>query len=295
MAKKRASKEPKFETNPGKIILTIVLVVIILLLIFLYKTPKTPENKIICGNGACEDNETHANCPQDCLLSPCEQHNYTCYPGGCPLGYAEVDLSCNAIDSDVACCKKIENQTNCTGKGQMRHPPMPDCCSGLKEVGCGLPGEELLCGVWVCVDCGNGICEDHENWGNCKEDCKKSIIYGFVKLKQGNCMPPIGPDCKDDYIATQVAVFPKVSQSSMDGSYYRTTVGPINMINSNITNHILGYYQFELQPGQYSVFAKDPNTGDYYCNSFDGQGNACYINLTNTATSFDITIDHSTQ
>jgi hypothetical protein len=80
----------------------------------------------------------------------------------------------------------------------------------------------------------------------------------------------------------------------MEGKYYRPTIGPIKSMYSNASG-VIGYYRFELEPGEYSFFVKDPlNENDYYCNQVDGRGNACYLNLSRTQT-IPIVIDHSLQ
>jgi hypothetical protein len=135
---------------------------------------------------------------------------------------------------------------------------------------------------------GNVCCKEIKNPSN------KIILSGFVKLKQGNCMPPTNSaTCKEDSLDTYVGVFPLVPQSDLDNFYYRTTIEPIKSERS-IKNGIIGYYEIEVQKGNYSVFAKDPlNNNDYYCNDIDVKGNACSININNESVSFDITIDHA--
>jgi len=92
----------------------------------------------------CSDDEiTHkyADCPgvcEDgaCVAEECRDENYECYIGDMP------------------------------------------CCAGLKEVPLAL--EESGTGICIaancgsiCRPCGNGICDDNENWCNCPEDCEE--------------------------------------------------------------------------------------------------------------------------
>jgi len=47
-----------------------------------------------------------------------------------------------------------------------------DCCPGLDRVMDCDPASDPECsGKEFCVDCGNGVCEGHENRDNCREDC----------------------------------------------------------------------------------------------------------------------------
>ena len=52
------------------------------------------------------------------------------------------------------------------------------CCPGLKKVNFCMPDEnnQCICAScgFVCLPCGNGVCNEHENWCNCPEDCKKN-------------------------------------------------------------------------------------------------------------------------
>jgi len=328
-------KKPTTPISWGKIIIVIVLVIIILLLIFLYKTPKVQKNVCGNGFCEQDENYTTClkDCPRP-TPTQCELNNLTCY-SSCPSNYAQVDFACNSgkvcckkieqpnkticekqgytcFGSSVpepkcpsgylnvnlpcyagqVCC----NQTNCTGANEGRNPTSPECCSNLKEVSGQLPYSKIFAGIFWCVNCGNGICDQHENWYNCQEDCPGLYIFGLVNLKQGNCMPPIDPKkCNESYIATQVVLFPVINQSEMNGNYYQTIAGPISIGISNITNRTLGYYEFLVYSSQYSIFAKDPITGEYYCNSFTN-GKACLVDLSNNKSQqFDILIDHSTQ
>jgi len=206
--------------------------------------------------------------------SQCEKAGLGCYKTSCPFGYAEIDLFCWA---GGACCKKIvvEDRTKCELQGFQ--------CFGsiLPEPACPMNY------ISVNQSCSVGeIC--------CKEAPQKNktfVIYGYVRIKEGNCMPPIGLNCTTTPLVTQVAVFPKTSEGQMSGSYFRTAAGPINMINSNES----GYYEMEIPYGDYSVFAKDPKgNNDYYCNTVTYGGVVCYVALTNSK-QFDILIDHSAQ
>lgn len=54
------------------------------------------------------------------------------------------------------------------------------CCEGLKKAqdGMGYSIQEKGCwghspSYYFCINCGNGICEEGEDWCNCPEDCKR--------------------------------------------------------------------------------------------------------------------------
>jgi hypothetical protein len=82
-------------------------------------------------------------------------------------------------------------------------------------------------------------------------------------------------------------------QNQIVDNYYRPVLGPIKMALSN-AGDIKGYYEVSLEPGIYSVFAKDSKeNNDFYCNSFENSC-ACCVDLTQEQR-FDILIDHSTQ
>lgn len=126
----------------------------------------------------------------------------------------------------------------------------------------------------------------------CPVECKKSVVLGRVSLKEGNCMPPIVyPICNISSISTQVAAFTKVKQTDMNEFSYRATTTPVKTVLSTAN----GTYELKLPPGEYSVFARDPKTGNYYCNSFNEKGFACNIQVNETPCEYDIIIDDSSQ
>ena len=223
--------------------------------------------------------------------TPCEKAGYPCFKSSlpepsCPTGYAELDLGCS---SGEACCKRYCVEEGKSGTGA------DGCCLGLKSVTGILPGVTVSPDKFWCVNCGNGVCDYYENWYECPQDCKKSIVYGFVTLKEGDCMPPIGANCTEKSIATHVGIFPKTQQAKMNGNYLFTTIGPSKMVLSEINGRALGYYEIELSPGEYSIFAQDAkNANNYYCNNFDSKGYACYFNIS-APLRYDIVIDYSAQ
>lgn len=313
MAKKRVAIEKKDSGKSGdktgksgnkfpKIIIWLIVIAVIVILIVVFA------NQSKKGGGGGEKPG----------LTTCELNNHSCYNGtSCPLGYAEVDMGCKTGGGQV-CCKKIPTEPE---KSQCERAGLDcytkDCPGGYAEI-------DLFCGIGK-VCCKKIIVEDRTkcelqsfqcftsslpepqcpmNYMNvnlscrtgevcCKQKAQQNktfVVYGYVRVKEGNCMPPIGPNCTTTPLFTEVAIFPKTSETQMSGNYFRTAAGPIKMTMSNLS----GYYQMELPYGEYSVFAKDPQNNDYYCNSF-GYGNfVCYVDLINSK-QFDILIDHSTQ
>ncbi len=106
----------------------------------------------VCGDGACQGNETDVSCPADC------QTKAVCGNGKCETG--EAPQTCG---SDC----KPDCQPNCAGK-----QCGPDSCGGL----CAQCGEGKACtDAGQCVPigaiCGNGKCEGGENYTSCPADC----------------------------------------------------------------------------------------------------------------------------
>ncbi|MHA1835083.1 MAG: COG1470 family protein [Candidatus Baldrarchaeia archaeon] len=88
-------------------------------------------------------------------------------------------------DSDCPSPQICVNNTCCYGEGQAVLPPY-NCCPGLDLVTDCLPGEPCPISLRYCVDCGNNVCDAHENWYNCPEDC------GSISLTVSPESPRIG-------------------------------------------------------------------------------------------------------
>ncbi|MEM2954729.1 MAG: hypothetical protein QW625_02155 [Candidatus Nanoarchaeia archaeon] len=175
------------------IVIVLVAVVILLFLIALLIYEKQAVPRKYCGNNICEAGETQKNCPQDCKVIICGDNK----------------------------CEGEETTFNCPD----------DCCPKLVPPYC--PNGTLIpqgIGANNCplppTCCGNGDCEGFETETNCPADCKEeppSItrgIYGYVILLTGDCMPPIGPSCKKEYISTKVKVYSLITEDEMNGTYY---------------------------------------------------------------------------
>lgn len=91
-----------------------------------------------CGDGVCDDGETHATCPEDCPGSN------TCGDGVC--GSGETHASC---PQDCTCgdgtCEPDETEASC-----------PQDCTPSGP-------------------CGDGICESTETMASCPADCDTSL------------------------------------------------------------------------------------------------------------------------
>ena len=164
--------------------------------------------KLPCGNGVCDEEENYCLCPQDC-------EPISCPPGeviSCVSGIPECrpstfcgdyfcgdDEDCKSCPEDCGeCCgngicepnynESYENcpEDCCYPEGKEK-PVLPGhyCCSGLQaktiyDMDCvanqngQCEGCEMI-GAMVCVNCGNGVCENGENYCNCPEDCVQEI------------------------------------------------------------------------------------------------------------------------
>ncbi len=158
---------------------------------------------IACGDGICEKEfESRYNCPEDCKEEitcisdvDCSESQFCQFPdcsakrGAIGICVEEPEF-CPEIYSPVCGCdgktysndcmrqaarvsKKHNGQCECTIAGERAILPF-NCCAGLKLVSDCVPGEQCPISVKYCVDCGNEVCEKHENLYNCPEDCKVS-------------------------------------------------------------------------------------------------------------------------
>lgn len=124
-------------------------------------------------------------------------------------------------------------------------------------------------------------------------DPNNSGAFGVLSLVSGNCMPgpDINTDCKLERLLSTVKVRELTHYSEGDTFvYYSFTEDPIASIESTED----GSYNLNLEPGKYSVFVLDGEKE--YCNSFDGDGNACKLIIKEGMKSeHNVTIDHSFQ
>jgi len=123
----------------------------------------------VCGNGVCEQGETHENCSIS-------------NGGDCPPANLCGDGNCNAlIGENISNCPADCLEQQCFSAGEkMSFILNNTCCDDLTAIqppevlqadgSCNLAG-----GVGVCSDCGNDICEDWENICNCANDCSNEL------------------------------------------------------------------------------------------------------------------------
>lgn len=102
-------------------------------------------------------------------------------------------------------------------------------------------------------------------------------LQGNVSLITGNCMPTIGNNnnCKHTFISRDIFIRDPISK---------------NLIKK-ITSDKNGFYQVDLPLGTYSIFVEDNKKE--YCNSFDGQGNACQVVIRPEINYYDIKINQA--
>lgn len=136
-------------------------------------------------------------------------------------------------------------------------------------------------------------------WNGIEYKKDKGTIYGTVRLREGNCMPGVYPgsgapsSCRTIITASKVYIYPLLAPSQVtevNGSW--TPLNPQLLIKQVVTNQ-QGYYEVQMPPGTYSVFAED--NGQKYCNFMhivDPKG-ACPVVVADKGISYDITIDHA--
>lgn len=102
-------------------------------------------------------------------------------------------------------------------------------------------------------------------------------LEGKVSLVTGNCMPTIGGNnsCKNTFVSRNIFIRDSVSK---------------NLVKKVIADNN-GFYQVNLPLGTYSIFVEDNKKE--YCNSFDGQGNACQIIIKPEKNYYDIEINRA--
>ncbi len=112
-----------------------------------------------------------------------------------------------------------------------------------------------------------------------------SGVYGKVYLISGNCMPTISEnsDCSTVTTSTQVVIRKPIKYGDLNSENSSEVVGK-TLANEQ------GSFFIALEPGSYSVLALDGETE--YCNSIDGDGYACLVEVKESEPSeFDINID----
>ncbi len=120
-----------------------------------------------CGNGICDVGETCSTCPQDCasgIYNPARCGNGVCEAGN-GENCANCPKDCRGVQTG-----KLRNRYCCgDGGGQTPIGCSSKCTSnGYKCV------TAPIAGIPYC--CGDGVCNDGENCGNCPNDCRRVEI-----------------------------------------------------------------------------------------------------------------------
>ncbi len=173
-----------------------------------------------CGDERCDvSQENFVNCPQDCPPAALDGwcvpfDDFVCDPD-CGR---DLDPNC-ACDSNGYCDKPYENHVNCPVDcpPENRDGFCTKRADGICDPDC-LPGQDPDCSSvatdtttrpttstrpvtpTISTDCGNGLCEEGENYLNCRKDCPSGSYDGYCDaVKDGicdpDCRPGDDPDC----------------------------------------------------------------------------------------------------
>jgi len=99
-------------------------------------------------------------------------------PGGTFWCLACGDGLCEAPEDECLCPEDCEFELPCIPEGGsgIVVPDATPCCDGLTSIGCDAPGDDGLCeacgGGFYCTYCGDGECNEPENYCNCPADCQ---------------------------------------------------------------------------------------------------------------------------
>lgn len=192
-----------------------------------------------CGDSSCGSAENFRNCPQDC---PPEVKDDLCIPffdficdPDCNRGQ-DRDCICN-IDS--FCETEFENHSNCPTDCPPDYPDGlcyrrsdgfcdPDCGTG-EDPDCVTGASTTLITTTSTVvttpECGNGFCEEGENYFTCPRDCPSGGRDGVCdEIVDRLCDPDCGteqdPDCVKTPETTSTALtttqLPQESKDPID-------------------------------------------------------------------------------
>lgn len=93
-----------------------------------------------CGDGVCDEVEAHCNCPEDC-----DEVEAPARPECTPVGGKYITDGLTGQTDDY-------------------------CCEGLTSIIAGCEGAKPP-QAFYCTACGDGVCDEHEDCGDCPEDC----------------------------------------------------------------------------------------------------------------------------
>ncbi len=108
---------------------------------------------------------------------------------------------------------------------------------------------------------------------------KVGTLSGEITLISGNCMPmvcdepPCQSSCLREGVARDIHIREVATSEKMEGVYLSDKPKLIKKGTSNAD----GSYSVILPVGKYSIFVED--NGKEYCNSWDGEGNACMVEI----------------
>ncbi len=165
-----------------------------------------------CGNGACEDGETEADCAADCTgcLDAGGWHEWDDGPDRCCDDAAPLKVNmgvtsagqCAPADCGVfAVCAECGDGVcgvgetfcscpddcdgTCVGAGGVMIG-LEGCCAGLTASS--LDPSASGCTLGVCTDCGDGTCDFGETESGCPADCGPCVVAGETfAAGQGRC------------------------------------------------------------------------------------------------------------
>ncbi len=190
----------------------------------------------VCGDGACETGETITNCPSDCRACndgidndgdglidfgadpECAgaNDNYEApFCGNAWCDSTENEDSCH-IDcwvpgpSDIAsipCSDGVDNDAD----GLTDYPNDPQCHSSMDST------EEPVCGDF--------LCEGHEHYGSCPDDCVASCGNGACEDLDGEDSTTCSADCN--------ALSPICGDEFCDTAYESSTTCPFDCYCGN--------------------------------------------------------------
>jgi hypothetical protein len=177
-----------------------------------------------CGNAHCDFEENFLNCPQDCPAGIEDGYcvpfwDFICDPD-CGRKY-DPNCICNM---NGICEREFEDHVNCPNDCPPNYPDKlcykrkdglcdPDCTIG-EDPDCETettttviivitPTLTITTTTLFKITCGDGICDEKENFLNCPQDCKSGSLDGYCdEVEDGicdeDCSNDTDPDCHRD-------------------------------------------------------------------------------------------------
>lgn len=82
-------------------------------------------------------------------------------------------------------------------------------------------------------------------------------VAGTVTEKSGNCMPPVGPECKEYPVIRLVHIYDLTSGSQVQKDGKQQIIRVNTRKIATISTDHEGFFQYRLPPGSYSLFVED--------------------------------------